>query len=58
MEFAFTARAFDGTTRTGILDAESVADVRKRLRQDGLFALTVAASETPAEPRAGSRNLD
>jgi type II secretory pathway component PulF len=55
MEFAFTARSFDGTTRTGILDAESVADVRKRLRQDGLFALTVSASESPATRRAGSR---
>jgi type II secretory pathway component PulF len=55
MEFAFTARSCDGTTRTGILDAESVADVRKRLRQDGLFALTVAASETSGVRRAGSR---
>ncbi len=55
MDFAFTARSFDGTTQTGILDAESVADARKRLRQDGLFALTVSTSETPEAIRAGSR---
>ncbi len=51
MEFAFTARSLDGTTRTGVLDAESVADVRKRLRQDGLFALTVAASAATRSTR-------
>gem|GEM_PF-355596 len=54
MEFAFTARTFDGTTRTGILNAESVADVRTRLRQDGLFALTVSASETSTAHHHGS----
>ena len=64
MEFAFTARSLDGTTRTGVLDAESVADVRKRLRQDGLFALTVAAGaatgsgHSARQRRAGIRKSE
>jgi type II secretory pathway component PulF len=56
MEFTFTARSIDGTTQAGVLDAESVAEVRKRLRQDGLFALTVAASATAKAVRRRDRS--
>ena len=51
MEFAFTARSPDGSTRTGIQHAESVADVRKRLKDAGLFAVHVSADRAVVRGR-------
>jgi type IV pilus assembly protein PilC len=62
MEYAFTARDATGLAKSGVVNAESVSDVRQSLRDDGLFVLSIKsqanhrshASETP-DHRSGRR---
>lgn len=50
MKIAYTARAVAGGTVEGVLDAASIAEARKRLREQGLFVLRVSGS-TRAVPK-------
>jgi type II secretory pathway component PulF len=58
MKIAYTARAAAGGTVEGVLDAASLAEARKRLREQGLFLLRASdsAGTTPKVRRSfGSR---
>lgn len=48
MNFAYTAKSNTGTIAGGVIAADSLADVRKKLREQGLFAMTI-------KPAAGGR---
>lgn len=54
MQFDYTAKTSDGLTQSGSLIAESLADARGRLRDQGLFALSV--SPDGAKRRASTTN--
>ena len=43
MEYTFTARDAAGLSRSGVINAESLSDVRQTLRADGLFVLSIDA---------------
>ncbi len=49
-QFSYTARSGTGETRRGVLDAASLTAARKSLRDQGLFALTLAAARESAIP--------
>lgn len=44
VDFAYSARRMDGTSSSGVLQADSLQDARQRLRQQGLFVLKLATS--------------
>src|SRR3569623_645744 len=49
-QFSYTARSGTGETRRGVLVAASLTAARKSLRDQGLFALTLAAAREAAIP--------
>ncbi|MGH7140936.1 MAG: type II secretion system F family protein, partial [Pirellulales bacterium] len=48
MNFTFTAKSNSGTLSGGVMTADTLADVRRKLREQGLFAVTIT-------PAAGAR---
>lgn len=45
MQFAYTAKSGSGSVTTGVLDAESLVDAQARLREMGLFALSLTKAK-------------
>ena len=45
MQFAYTAKSGSGSVTTGMLDAESLIDAQARLREMGLFALSLSKAK-------------
>lgn len=56
MQFQFSAKSTDGAMRSGVMVADSADDVRERLRDEGLFVLSVAAAQAK-QALAVSRNV-
>ena len=52
MEFSFTAKSRTGITETGTLVAETLADAQSRLREQGLFPLSIDVSSKRSEAKA------
>ncbi|OYW17832.1 MAG: hypothetical protein B7Z55_11765, partial [Planctomycetales bacterium 12-60-4] len=50
MEFQYTAKATDGHAATGVIDAASLGEARQRLREQGLFALSLVARQIRTTP--------
>lgn len=48
MEFQYAAKARTGEKSRGIINADSSADARQRLREQGLFILSIGDASTPA----------
>lgn len=58
MTFDYTAKSLDGLLQSGSLVAESIADARVRLRDKGLFALTLSTgSAKERRAKAGRKKL-
>jgi type II secretory pathway component PulF len=55
MKFGYTAKSGTGAITTGVLDAESLADAQMRLREMGLFALSL--NKSTRSPSTGSWNV-
>ena len=55
MQFGYTAKSSAGAITTGVLDAESLADAQLRLREMGLFALSL--SKAKRAPSATGWNI-
>jgi type IV pilus assembly protein PilC len=53
MEFQYSAKSTNGSTSTGVLVAESIAEARQRLREKGLFALSLESAGIATGPFAG-----
>lgn len=51
MKFAFTAKSRTGVTETGTLVAETLVDAQSRLREQGLFPLSIDASTARREAK-------
>ena len=45
MQFQFSAKSTDGSLRNGVMVADSADDVRNRLREEGLFVMSVATGQ-------------
>lgn len=45
MQFQFSAKSTDGALRSGVMVADSADDVRERLRDEGLFVMSVVAGQ-------------
>jgi type II secretory pathway component PulF len=57
MNFSYTARRIDGTSSSGLLQAESLQEARQLLKQQGLFVLAVnAAGRAVAAEAIGAVN--
>lgn len=54
MQYAYTAKARDGTTTQGTLSADSPQEALRLLRQQGLFALSVSAANGRARGRSAA----
>jgi type II secretory pathway component PulF len=50
MQFAYTAKSGSGSITTGVLDAESLTEAHQRLREMGLFALSLVKSRQGGAP--------
>lgn len=48
MQFGYTAKSGSGAITTGVLDAESLAEAQQRLREMGLFALSLSKATRAA----------
>lgn len=48
MDFAYSARKIDGSSISGLLEAETLQDARISLRQQGLFVLNIVAASRSA----------
>ena len=46
-QYQYVAKSSKGETLGGVLQAESAADARQRLRQQGLFVLSLSAETAP-----------
>tara|TARA_R110002072_G_scaffold243821_2_gene403076 strand:- start:52410 stop:53633 length:1224 start_codon:yes stop_codon:yes gene_type:complete len=45
MQFQFSAKSSDGSLRNGVMVADSADDVRERLREEGLYVMSVASGQ-------------
>jgi type II secretory pathway component PulF len=45
MQFQFSAKSTDGALRSGVMVADSADDVRERLRDEGLFVMSVVSGQ-------------
>ncbi|MGH7129821.1 MAG: type II secretion system F family protein, partial [Planctomycetaceae bacterium] len=51
MQFQYQAKTGGGETSVGLIDAETPAEARQRLRAQGLFTLSVEATQAKTAPR-------
>ena len=57
MDFAYTARAASGETKTGTVAAESLAAARSQLRRQSLFVVSIEEARAAAAAEPGTRRL-
>ncbi len=54
MDFTYTARRIDGSSSSGLLQAESLQEARQILKQQGLFILALNSAGRAAVGEAAS----